>query len=37
MGFEKKVIQQLFENYDKLSEDIIADISLKKLLMLNVD
>lgn len=33
----KKVIQQLFENYDKLSEDIRAEIPLKKVWMLNVE
>lgn len=33
----KKVVEQLFENYDKLSEDIKAEIPLKKVWMLNVE
>lgn len=33
----RKVIEQIFENYDKLSEDIKAEIPLKKIWMLNID
>lgn len=33
----KKVIEQLFETYDKLSEDIKAEIPLKKVWMLNIE
>lgn len=33
----KKVIEQIFENYDRLSEDIKAEIPLKKVWMLNVE
>ena len=33
----KKVIEQIFEHYDKLSEDIKAEIPLKKIWMLNIE
>ena len=33
----KKVIEQLFENYDRLSEGIKAEIPLKKVWMLNAE
>ncbi|PPB02414.1 restriction endonuclease [Brevibacillus laterosporus] len=32
----KKIIEQLFENYDKLSEDIKTEIPLKRVWMLNI-
>ncbi|ATO49882.1 restriction endonuclease [Brevibacillus laterosporus] len=33
----KKIIEQLFENYDKLSEDIKTEIPLKRVWMLNIE
>lgn len=33
----KKVIEQIFEHYDKLSEDVKAEIPLKKIWMLNIE
>lgn len=33
----KKIIEQLFENYDKLSEDIKSEIPLKRIWMLNIE
>ena len=33
----KKIIEQIFENYEKLSEDIKAEIPLKRIWMLNIE